>query len=99
MKTMNGPEIWGGMECTINRVSDAYLDQSYFLGHYHRGTADIDLVASLGIKMLRYPVLWEKHQPQKDTIIDWSFAAGTLDRMREKGITPIAGLVHHGSGL
>jgi dTDP-4-dehydrorhamnose reductase len=98
MNESNTLEIWGGMECTINRVKDQYLDQSHFSGHYNRGTDDIDLVASLGIKMLRYPVLWEKHQPRKDTCMDWSFVSGTLNRMREQGIAPIAGLVHHGSG-
>ncbi len=57
-------EIWGGLEATINRVGDKYLDQSEYSGHYQRED-DIDLIASLGIKMLRYPVLWENHQPEK----------------------------------
>ncbi len=91
-------EIWGGMECTINRVGDRYLDQSEYSGHYQRGADDIDLIASLGIAVLRYPVLWEQHQPQKDKAINWTFAGSTLNRMRERGIRPIAGLVHHGSG-
>jgi dTDP-4-dehydrorhamnose reductase len=90
--------IWGGIECTINRVGNAYFDQLEYAGHYERGTTDIDLVASLGIRMLRYPILWERHQPQKDAPIDWSFAGQMLEQMQRKGITPIAGLVHHGSG-
>jgi dTDP-4-dehydrorhamnose reductase len=98
MHTSTPLEIWGGIECTINRVNDTYLDQCHFGGHYNRGADDIDQIASLGIKMLRYPPLWEKHQSQKDTLIDWSFVSGTLARMQEQGITPIAGLVHHGSG-
>ena len=91
-------EIWGGIECTINRVGDQYLDQSEYSGHYKRGAEDINLVSSLGIRMLRYPVLWERHQPAKGQEIDWSFAERSLSRMKELGITPIAGLVHHGSG-
>jgi dTDP-4-dehydrorhamnose reductase len=91
-------EIWGGIECTINRVGDQYFDQSEYSGHYSRGTADIDLVASLGIKMLRYPVLWERHQQAQGQDIDWSFVEKSLDRLRELNIAPIAGLVHHGSG-
>lgn len=91
-------EIWGGIECTINRVGDQYLDQSEYSGHYERGVEDIDLVSSLGIRTLRYPVLWERHQPTKDKEIDWSFAEKSLSHMKELGITPIAGLVHHGSG-
>jgi len=98
MKNEKDIEIWGGIECTINRVGDQYFDQSEYSGHYNRGTADIDLVSSLGIKMLRYPVLWERHMPVQEGIIDWTFVDYTLGRMQELGITPIAGLVHHGSG-
>ncbi|GEO08205.1 family 1 glycosylhydrolase [Segetibacter aerophilus] len=90
--------IWGGVECTVNRVGEQYFDQSEYSGHYNRGTNDIDLIGSLGIKMLRYPVLWEKHQPIKDGAIDWSFIEKNLERLRELEIVPIAGLVHHGSG-
>lgn len=90
-------EIWGGIEGTINRVGDAYHDQCEYSGHYNR-EGDIDLIASLGIKMLRYPVLWEKHQSQKNTIIDWSFVERNLKRLKELHVEPIAGLVHHGSG-
>ncbi len=97
MLTQRPIEIWGGIEATINRVGNDYLDQSEYSGHYHRKD-DVDLIASLGIKMLRYPVLWEKHQPQKNTIIDWTFAEKNLLRLKELDVEPIAGLVHHGSG-
>ena len=97
MGTITDVEIWGGIECTINRVKDSYFDQLEFSGHYDRQT-DIDLCADLGIKKLRYPVLWEKHQPASDTEIDWSATETSLNRLREAGIDPIAGLVHHGSG-
>ena len=97
MLTQRPLEIWGGIEGTINRVGDNYIDQSEFSGHYNRET-DIDLIASLGIKMLRYPVLWEKHQPKKDTEIDWGFTERNLLRLKKLNVEPIAGLVHHGSG-
>jgi dTDP-4-dehydrorhamnose reductase len=97
MLAENQIEIWGGIEGTINRVGDNYFDQSEYSGHYQR-EGDIDLIASLGIKMLRYPVLWERHQPTLDTVIDWSFIERNLNRLRELNVTPIAGLVHHGSG-
>jgi dTDP-4-dehydrorhamnose reductase len=90
-------EVWGGIECTINRVGNKYFDQLEYSGHYNR-PHDIDLIASLGVSMLRYPVLWEKHQPEKNKPIDWTWVSGNLEQLRKKGITPIAGLVHHGSG-
>ena len=59
----SSPEIWGGLECTINRVGDLYRDQFDLTGHYRRAD-DIERIASLGIRKLRYPVLWEKHENQ-----------------------------------
>jgi dTDP-4-dehydrorhamnose reductase len=90
-------EIWGGIECTINRVKDAYHDQFEFAGHYNRDN-DIELIGSLGVRMLRYPIIWEKHQPVKGATIDWSFTEKKLNQLRKLDIKPIAGLVHHGSG-
>jgi dTDP-4-dehydrorhamnose reductase len=91
------PEIWGGIECTINRVGDKYRDQLVSSGHYNR-PQDIKLFGDLGIKKLRYPVLWEKHQPEQDMTIDWSYSELQLNRIRENGMQPIVGLLHHGSG-
>ena len=97
MLTQKPIEIWGGIEGTINRVRDEYIDQSEFSGHYNRED-DIDLIASLGIKMLRYPVLWEKHQAEKDAETDWTFTEKNLLQLKQQLVEPIAGLVHHGSG-
>jgi dTDP-4-dehydrorhamnose reductase len=96
--TKNNIEIWGGIECSLNRVQNNYMDQLDLSGHYKRGFDDIKRFADLGIKALRYPILWEKHAPQKDTIIDWGFTNQRIAELNEAGITPIAGLVHHGSG-
>ncbi|HEX8563363.1 MAG TPA: family 1 glycosylhydrolase [Flavobacterium sp.] len=91
------PEIWAGIECTINRLKSGYKDQLEYNGHYTR-EGDLEAIADLGIKTLRYPVLWEKHQPQKNQKIDFSWISKNLNKLREHGIKPIAGLVHHGSG-
>ena len=42
-------ELWGGAECTVNRVGDTYFDQLRWSGHDLR-LADIDRFASLGIR-------------------------------------------------
>lgn len=91
------PEVWGGIECTINRVKNNFFDQLHYSGHYYR-EEDIEHIAELEIKKLRYPILWEKHQPEKDQIIDWSWTTKQLNKIKEKPIDVIAGLVHHGSG-
>jgi dTDP-4-dehydrorhamnose reductase len=93
----NKPEIWGGIECTINRVNHRFFDQLKYSQHYTR-EGDIGLIADLRIKKIRYPVLWEKHQPQISNEIDWTWTDKRLSLLRDKNIDIIAGLVHHGSG-
>jgi dTDP-4-dehydrorhamnose reductase len=89
-------EIWGGIECSLSRVGARRCDQLARSGHYSR-RGDLEMLAALGIRTLRYPLLWERAAPAAGDI-DWSFADERLPRLRELGITPIAGLVHHGSG-
>jgi dTDP-4-dehydrorhamnose reductase len=91
------PEVWGGIECTINRIADRYSDQLATTGHYSR-KSDIECIAALGIKTLRYPVLWEHHQPDPSKPIDWNWAERQLYALRDHDIDPIVGLLHHGSG-
>jgi dTDP-4-dehydrorhamnose reductase len=91
------PELWGGIECTINRIGNVFRDQLHYAGHYYRND-DIAHIAALGISKLRYPVLWERHQPEEYGPINWQWADKQLRSIRDHGITPIAGLVHHGSG-
>jgi dTDP-4-dehydrorhamnose reductase len=88
--------IWGGLECTINRVCDHYFDQFAQANLY--AEPNQELIAGLGIQKLRFPVLWERHQPAQETDIDWSYTDGQLAFYRDRGIDVIATLVHHGSG-
>ena len=90
-------ELWGGVECTHNRVGDRYLCQLARSGHDRR-IADLDAIAALGLKTLRYPLLWERTAPDGLATADWSWTDERFTRLRELGISPIAGLVHHGSG-
>ncbi len=90
-------ELWGGIECTVNRVGDAYIRQLGRNGHA-APVDDIDRFAALGLKAMRYPVLWEQIAPHGLESADWSWPDERLARLRELGVTPIVGLVHHGSG-
>jgi len=90
-------ELWGGIECTVNRVRDRYFDQLERNGHHAR-IEDLDAIAALGVRAMRYPVLWERTAPDGLEHADWSWADARLARMRSLGVRPIAGLVHHGSG-
>lgn len=91
------PEIWGGIECTINRVGDQYYDQLEYSGHYRR-KEDIAHISGLGVKKLRYPILWEFHEKKKGSRIDWTWSEKQLNSIRNFNIEPIVTLLHHGSG-
>lgn len=91
------PELWGGIECTINRIENKYRDQLEYAGHYTRG-GDINKIAALGITALRYPVLWEQHYSAGAAREKWNWITSQLETIRQHNITPIAGLLHHGSG-
>jgi dTDP-4-dehydrorhamnose reductase len=91
------PELWGGVECTVNRVGDRFSDQLELSGHAARPD-DLELFASLGIRAMRYPVLWERVAPEGIDRADWRSSDERLTRLRALGIRPIVGLVHHGSG-
>lgn len=90
-------ELWGGLECTVNRVRDNYFSQMERNGHAER-LQDIDRFASLGIKAIRYPVLWERTAPDGIESADWSWSDERLPALQQLGVTPIVGLLHHGSG-
>ncbi len=90
-------ELWGGVECTINRVGEQYFSQLVRNGHRAR-LDDLDRFAELGLRTLRFPILWEELAPDSPEDIDWSLVDAPLERLRALGIRPIAGLVHHGSG-
>lgn len=92
----SSPEIWGGIESTINRVNDHFHDQFGVGGLYD--AFPLESIAALGIKKLRFPILWEKHQPALKGDIDWTWTSGKLDFFKKENIDVIAGLVHHGSG-
>lgn len=96
-RSLPSVELWGGVECTVARVSDRYVDEVETTGHQHR-PADLDLFAELGLKALRYPVLWERIAPERPDRCDWTWTDERLTRLRDLGIRPILGLVHHGSG-
>jgi dTDP-4-dehydrorhamnose reductase len=89
--------VWGGVECTVNRIGEAYLDQLEKSGHARR-IEDLELFAALGIRALRYPILWERTMADGSDTPDWSWADERLGRLSQLGLRPIVGLLHHGSG-
>jgi dTDP-4-dehydrorhamnose reductase len=90
-------ELWAGAECTVVRVGDDYRDEALETGHHHR-IEDIDLFAAMGVKAVRFPIVWERVAPDRLTEVDFSWTDERLERLRAAGVRVIAGLLHHGSG-
>lgn len=98
MKRKTAPlELWAGAECTIVRLGDDYRDQTRETGHHDR-PEDIGLLADLGVKCVRFPILWEAVAPDRPDALDFSWQDERLAMLRARGIEVIGGLLHHGSG-
>src|SRR3982750_4155256 len=90
-------QLWAGPECTIVRIGDRWRDQVAETGHRYR-PADIELIASLGVRTVRYPILWESVAPVHPDACDFTWTDARLAQLQSLGIEVIAGLLHHGSG-
>ncbi|MDQ3058140.1 MAG: sugar nucleotide-binding protein [Pseudomonadota bacterium] len=90
-------ELWGGLECSVARIHDQFRNQIMETGHHDRPD-DLERIAALGLRTLRYPVLLETISPTHPDQQEWAWHDERLTRLQALGISPIAGLVHHGSG-
>lgn len=90
-------ELWGGIEATVNRIGDSFHNQMERSRHWEH-PEDLDRFAGLGLRTLRYPLLWELVAPDGLEDANWAWFDERFERLQSLGIKPIAGLVHHGSG-
>lgn len=90
-------EMWAGVECTVSRIGETWRDQLELTGHARR-LDDIDRLAELGVRTVRYPVLWERTITSPGDAPDWRWSDHRLERLRARGLRPVVGLLHHGSG-
>ncbi len=90
-------QSWGGAECTVNRIGNHFSDQLLKTGHHTR-TDDFTLLAALRLDALRVPVLWERVSPLPSGTPRWDWSDRAMSALREHRISPIVGLIHHGSG-
>lgn len=84
----------GGFESTYLPAYD--VDVSESSGHAQRRRADLDVLASLGVRRLRYPVRWHRVE-QRPGVYDWAEVDAVMADFAELGMTPIVDLVHHTS--
>jgi len=64
-------------------------------GHDER-IDDLDRIAALGLRTLRYPAIWERIE--RNGVCDWTWQDKRIDCLARLGIDPVLHLLHHGSG-
>lgn len=94
---MTAPRIWVGVEGTLNRVGDRYHCQLRKSGHYLRSD-DLAVFAELGAERIRYPCLWDEVCRDSSADFDWRWMDERMAQVKDHGLRPIAGFLHHGSG-
>lgn len=96
------PFVWGvGIENTFvpqTRRGHRSLDEYALMGHYHHWRADIDRIASLGVRAVRYGIPWYQVNPRSGQF-DWSWLDQVVPHLVQSGLTPIIDLVHFGTPL
>jgi beta-glucosidase/6-phospho-beta-glucosidase/beta-galactosidase len=65
-------------------------------GHVLRWRADLELLASCGVRSLRYPIRWHRIERERGRF-DWRQTDEALGWMRDTGMRPIPDLLHHTS--
>jgi dTDP-4-dehydrorhamnose reductase len=97
LPTLTPLEVWGGVECSVVRVGDEWTDQLRRNGHQDR-LDDLDRFFELGLRTLRFPVIWERTAPEHSGQYDWQWSDERLHKLWQLGVRPLVGLLHHGSG-
>lgn len=86
-----------GIESSSPTIANGRIrrDQMEECGHYRHWKQDLELVAQLGIRTLRYGVPLHRTWLGPDRY-DWEFADQAFGELRRLGIAPIADLCHFG---
>jgi beta-glucosidase/6-phospho-beta-glucosidase/beta-galactosidase len=85
-----------GIECSAPRIEGGHRqDELIKTGHWVRYAEDLALVASFGIRYLRYGVPFHvvAHDP---ALLDWRWTDSAFGALRDAGLEPIADLLHFG---
>ncbi len=95
------PFVWAvGVENTFvpqTRPGHRSLDEYALMGHDLLWRDDIDRIAGLGVRAVRYGIPWHRVNPARGRF-DWSWTDPVLRHLVEvRGLTPIIDLVHFGT--
>ena len=83
-----------GIECSAPLIAGGIRrDELRLTGHWTRVEEDLDLVSAMGITHLRYGIPFHVVAAEADAL-DWAWTDRAMAGMRERGIEPIADLMH-----
>jgi beta-glucosidase len=91
-----GASIWDTFSHTAGRIQGGDTGDVAD-DHYHRVSADLDLMTKLGLDAYRFSIAWTRIQPEgkgKPLEAGLSFYSRLVDGLLERGIKPIATLYH-----
>ncbi len=87
-------QVIGAFESTFLVAHDADILETS--GHVDRWREDLELMRSMGVTRLRYPIRWHRIEPAPGSY-DWAFTDEVMRHLRDEGFDPIVDLVHHTS--
>lgn len=95
------PFVWAvGVEDTCipqSRPGHRALDEYALMGHDRHWREDVDRIAGLGVRALRYGLPWHRVNPAPGRF-DWAWADAVLAHIVDgRGLVPILDLVHFGT--
>jgi beta-glucosidase len=91
-----GESIWDRFAADPAHIED-HRDGRVACDHYHRFEADLDLMASLGLRSYRFSIAWPRIVPDGDGAVNeagLAFYERLVDAMLARGIRPFATLYH-----
>jgi hypothetical protein len=87
-------EILTGFESTFAPAHDRDVAETN--AHVARRREDLDLLASTGVRRVRYPVRWHRVE-ELEGRFDWAETDEALQALDQRGLKPIVDLLHHTS--
>jgi beta-glucosidase len=88
--------VGSGIECSAPVIAGGHRqDELRKTGHWTRVEEDLALVASFGIRYLRYGVPFHVVDAEPGRY-DWGWTDWALETLRDAGLEPIADLLHFG---
>ena len=81
-----------------HRRTGRILDEYELTQHYRFWREDLDRIASLGVRYVRYGIPWYRVNPEPDRF-DWSWTDQVLRHLDDLHLVPIVDLMHYGCPL